>query len=130
MSKSEIQSLAPFYLCILNVCVPFLFGHGVPDPVPPPILVYIVGFGSKENKYDHDIDDHEIGVSSSIFGLIVISIDKIGANIACLDGHLTLLDTKSNNSGYHYSHYIALLTQSASRHYLNSLTSIPQELLQ
>ena len=86
--KPEIQPAASLILSLLDIPIPFLLRHGVPDLLPSPILEHIVCFRGKEQHDRQNINRYQIGIAPAVFWLIVISVYEESSDISCLHRHL------------------------------------------
>lgn len=65
----------------------YFLGHGSPYPVAFFVPVYIVSLCKQEEKNAKDVDCQKNSISTSVFWLVVSTVDVIPKDIAKLDTH-------------------------------------------
>lgn len=88
MSESKVQPLASLDIGILDILIPFLLRHLIPDFLPSSVLKYVVRLCSEEKRNGKNVDCDEGGISSPILGFVVVAVDEVGGHISGLNCHL------------------------------------------
>ena len=76
-SKSEIQSLVPLVRRGRKIIRLLLRRHGIPDPSPLLIDINIECLGTNEEHHIVDADTNQNSITTSIHGLIIITINLL-----------------------------------------------------